>query len=225
MPPLFITFEGIDGAGKTTQIRGVASFLRKEKRKVRVLREPGGTPLGERLRELLLEGDEMTAAAEASLFAAARAELVERVIVPLLEAGLDVVCDRHVDSSLAYQAYGRGLDLDKVAAWNAYVVGGITPSRTYFLSLAAEDATIRLARQLKLFGDDIDRRGVPDRLERESIEFRRRVQDGYEKLAARFHERIMTIDAFQNPVWIKEIILEDLRELLAHDLQSSIVQV
>jgi dTMP kinase len=223
--PLFITFEGIDGAGKTTQLHAVAWFLRKQKRKVRLFREPGGTLLGDHLRSVLLDGEAITARAEASLFAAARAELVERSIRPSLDAGWDVICDRYVDSSLAYQAYGRGLDFDQVAAWNAYIVDGVTPTRTYFLSLAAEDASYRLARQLQLFGEDKDVRGPPDRLERESIAFRRRVQDGYEQLAARFSERIVILDALQRPNVIKESIREDLRELLVRDLQPELTSV
>jgi dTMP kinase len=222
MAPLFITFEGLDGAGKTTQIKSVAWFLRQQKRHVRVLREPGGTPLGDHLRDLLLHGDEITAKAEASLFAAARAQLMETVIKPLLEQGFDVLCDRHVDSSIAYQVYGRGLRFDAVAAWNAYIVGDLPPTRTYFLSLAAEDSSLRLARQLQLFGEDTDPRGPLDRLERESLAFRRRVQEGYERLAERFGERIFTVNAYLRPEQIRPIIREDLRALLVREQQEKL---
>jgi dTMP kinase len=222
MPPLFITFEGIDGAGKTSQLQAAAWFLRKQKRRVRVYREPGGTRLGDHIRDLLLHGEDVSALAEASLFAAARAQLVETLIRPSLEAGWDVVCDRYIDSSIAYQVYGRRLDLDRVAAWNAYVVRNLVPTRTYFLSLAAEDATMRLARQLRLFGED-NEVGTPDRLERESLAFRRRVQDGYEQLAARFQERILKVDAYRRPAEIKEVIRDDLTRLLAREGQSRMV--
>jgi dTMP kinase len=221
--PLFITFEGLDGAGKTTQIKSVGWFLSRQKRRVRTLREPGGTPLGDHLRELLLRGDEITAKAEASLFAAARAQLVETVIKPSLAQGFDVLCDRHVDSSLAYQAYGRGLQYDAVAAWNAYIVGDLVPTRTYFLSLAAEDSSMRLARQLQLFGENQDPQRSLDRLEQESIVFRRRVQEGYERLAEMFGERILTVNAYLRPEQIRPIIRDDLRALLAREQQDPLL--
>jgi len=220
--PLFITFEGIDGAGKTSQLQSAAWFLRKQKRPVKVLREPGGTPLGEHIRELLLHGDEMSARAEASLFAAARAELVERVIKPALEEGIDVVCDRYVDSSLAYQVYGRDLDYDAVAAWNAYMVDELAPSRTYLLSIAAEDATYGTGRQLSLF--DAEERDWErlDRLERESLIFQRRVEMGYDALATKFEERILRISAYLKPAHIKDIIRSDLQVVLATDRQPAL---
>lgn len=222
MEPLFITFEGIDGAGKTSQLQSAAWYLRKHKRRVKVLREPGGTPLGEHVRELLLHGEEMTARAEASLFAAARAELVERVIKPALEEGMDVVCDRYVDSSLAYQVYGRDLDYDAVAAWNAYIVDGLVPSRTYLLAIAAEDATLATGRQLSLF--DVEQRNWKrfDRLERESLIFQRRVEEGYNALAARFDERIVRISAYMKPAHIKDVIRHDLRAVLANARQPAL---
>jgi dTMP kinase len=222
--PLFITFEGLDGAGKTTQIRSVERFLRRgAHRKVRVVREPGDTRWGERFRELVLNDEEMTALAEASLFAAARAELVETVIRPALAAGFDVVCDRHVDSSIAYQAYGRGIDESALAAWNAYIVGDLVPHRTYYLALAAEDSSFRLARQLRLFDEDKDERGPPDRLESESLAFRLRVQQGYEELAGRFPERIKRVRASLPAQTIRAIIRDDLRELIALDAQPSLI--
>ena len=217
MGPLFITFEGIDGAGKTSQLQSAAWFLRKRGRQVRVFREPGDTPLGEHIRALLLHGDEMSARAEASLFAAARAELVERRIKPALDQGLDVICDRYVDSSIAYQVHGRGLDYDQVAAWNAYVVDGLVPSRTYLLSLAAEDAALARGRQLSLFDEPKQETSPLDRLERESLIFQRRVELGYDVLAARFSARILRISAYLKPVQIKEMIRYDLRTLLATD--------
>jgi dTMP kinase len=128
-----------------------------------------------------------------------------------------------VDSSIAYQVYGRGLEVEPVAAWNAYIVSGLTPSRTYFLSLAAEDATFRLARQLQLW-NDADQPPPPDRLERESLEFRRRVQEGYERLAERFQERIVIIDAYRRPREIKASIREDLGALMALELQPELIR-
>jgi len=220
--PLFITFEGLDGAGKTSQLQAVAWFLRKQKRKVRVVREPGDTPLGEQLRNIVLGAGDITAAAEASLFSAARAQLVERIIRPALNDGFDVVCDRFIDSSIAYQVYGRGLELPPVAAWNAYVVGGLTPTRTYLLSLAAEDASLGLGRQLRLFEEANEPDSVPDRLERESLIFRRRVQQGYEELAARFRERIYVVSAYKRVDDIKAVIRDDLRLLLERQGQREL---
>ena len=221
MGPLFITFEGIDGAGKTSQLQAAAWFLRKEKRRVRVFREPGGTQLGEHIRELLLHGQEMTAKAEASLFAAARAELVERAIKPALAEGFDVICDRYVESSLAYQVYGRGLDFDAVAAWNAYVVDDLAPTRTYLLSIAAED--VARGRQLSLFEDEADELSSPDRLERESLIFQRRVELGYDALASRFSQRILRVSAYLKPPQIKSIIRHDLSLLVSSTGHQALV--
>ena len=122
---MFITFEGLDGSGKSTQARLLAQHLGAEGREVVTTREPGGTPLGERVREVLLHGDGMTPWAEAALFAAARAELVARVIRPAVERGADVVCDRYLDSSLAYQGIARGLGVEPVLQLNLAVVDGL----------------------------------------------------------------------------------------------------
>ena len=124
---MFVTFEGIDGSGKTTQAALLAEWAAGEGHEVVAVREPGGTALGERIRELLLDGPAMTAWAEASLFAAARAELAERVIRPALLRGAWVVCDRYVDSSLAYQGAARGLGIAAVAELNATATGGLAP--------------------------------------------------------------------------------------------------
>src|SRR5579863_6037415 len=148
---MFVTFEGIDGSGKTTQAKLLAAGLPGE---VVLVREPGGTPLGERVRELLLDGPEITAWAEASLFAAARAELVERVIRPALERGATVICDRYVDSSLVYQGVARGLGIDAVYDLNLTATGGLLPEKTFVLALDPEASVARLG-------------GERDRIERE----------------------------------------------------------
>ncbi len=177
---MFVTFEGGDGSGKSTQAELAAAFLAESGREVVATREPGGTPLGERIRELLLDGPEMSAWAEASLFAAARAELAERVIRPALARGAIVVSDRYVDSSLAYQGVARGLGVDRVLDLNA-AVSGLLPDRTFVLLIDEATATARLGRR-------------PDRIEREGAEFRAAVDEGYREVAVRFPERVMVLD-------------------------------
>jgi dTMP kinase len=179
---MFVTFEGIDGSGKTTQAALLAEWAAGEGHEVVAVREPGGTPLGERIRELLLDGPEMTAWAEVSLFAAARAELAERVIRPALLRGAWVVCDRYVDSSLAYQGAARGLGIAAVAELNATTTGRLAPDTTFVLLLDLEVALERRAA------------GRPDRIEREDADFVRRVDAGYRELVAAAPGRYVVLD-------------------------------
>jgi dTMP kinase len=178
---MFVTFEGVDGSGKSTQAELAAAFLVEGGREVVATREPGGTPLGERIRELLLDGPEMSAWAEASLFAAARAELAERVIRPALARGAVVVSDRYLDSSLAYQGVARGLGIDRVLELNA-AVDDLLPNRTFVLLVDEATAAERLERRPE------------DRIEREGAAFRDTVQDGYRAVAERFPQRIVLLD-------------------------------
>jgi dTMP kinase len=185
MRPMFVTFEGVDGSGKSTQAALLVEHLTSLGREVEATREPGGTPLGEKIR-VLLDGEEPAPWTEAALFAAARAELAERVIRPALAAGTDVVCDRFLDSSLAYQGIARGLGIDRVLALNV-AVADLTPHRTFVLLLDAEVAAVRAGSS-------------PDRMEREDGTFRAAVTDGYRQLAERFPERIVVLDGSQ-PMW------------------------
>lgn len=210
---MFVTFEGIDGSGKTTQVELLREHLEGLGRAVVVEREPGGTPTGERVRELLLEGFEMTAWTEAYLFAAARAELVETVIKPALRRGADVILDRHVDSSLAYQGVGRGLGLDEVLALNRKALQDVEPHRTFLLALPAEDVSGRLGRQLPLFAS-AGRGGPPDRMEREDVEFMRAVEEGYRLLAGAFPDRIVELDAREPPKRLATKIRSAVKPLL-----------
>jgi dTMP kinase len=178
---MFVTFEGLDGSGKTTQIELLRTRLEHEGREVVVTREPGGTPLGEAIRPLVLEGPDMEPWPEAALFAAARAQLVADVIRPALARGADVLCDRYVDSSLAYQGIARGLGLDRVLDLNLDAVGGLMPDRTFLLVVDAPAAAARVG----------DR---PDRIERESAAFQSRVAAAYVELAERWPERITVLD-------------------------------
>jgi dTMP kinase len=194
---MFVTFEGVDGSGKSTQAELAAAFLAEGVREVVATREPGGTPLGEAIRELLLDGPEMTAWAEASLFAAARAELAERVIRPALARGAVVVSDRYIDSSLAYQGVARGLGIERVLELNA-AVADLLPDRTFVLLVDEPTAAARLGRR-------------PDRIEREGAGFRAAVQEGYREVAERFPERIILLDGSQP----REEIAARIREELA----------
>ena len=179
---MFITFEGLDGSGKSTQAELLRSRLDADGLEVISTREPGGTELGEKIRELVLHGGDVTPWAEALLYAAARAQHVEIVIRPALERGASVICDRYLDSSVAYQGVGRELGLDRVLDLNLAAVGGLLPDRTFLLALDVTEIGSRLDRE-------------HDRLERESEAFHARAAAGYSELAVRFPERIVVLDA------------------------------
>ena len=155
---MFISFEGVDGSGKTTQVALLAAALREEGREVVATREPGGTPAGERIRALVLEGGEIAPWTEAALFAAARAQLVDEVIRPALASGADVISDRYIDSSLAYQGIARGLGVERVLELNLLATSGLLPDRTFFLAIPPEDTAGRKDAE-------------PDRIEREAVSY------------------------------------------------------
>jgi dTMP kinase len=197
---MFITFEGVDGSGKSTQARLLAEHLGGEGRDVVATREPGGTELGERVREILLGGDAVAPWTEATLFAAARAQLVAEVIRPALERGADVVCDRYLDSSLAYQGLARGLGVERVLELNLLVIGGLLPDRTFLLLVPLDQAAVRR-------GSD------PDRIEREGDEFVASVDSAYRELAGIFAQRIVTVDGTRPPQEVAELIRGHIRDL------------
>jgi dTMP kinase len=197
---MFISFEGVDGSGKTTQVALLADSLRGEGRDVVATREPGGTPAGERIRELLLEGGEIAPWTEAALFAAARAQRVDEVIRPALARGADVICDRYIDSSLAYQGIARGLGVDRVLELNLLATSGLLPDRTFFLAISPEDTAGRKDEE-------------PDRIEREGDEFAAIVDQGYRELAAIFAKRVVTIDATMPASDISREVRGQLRDL------------
>ncbi|MFN8186686.1 MAG: dTMP kinase [Gaiellales bacterium] len=203
---MFVTFEGIDGSGKSTQARRLAEALRGLGREVVETREPGGTELGERIRGLLLGDGTIAAPAEAALFAAARAQLVDEVVLPARSRGADVVCDRFVDSSLVYQGVARGLGIDAVLALNEQALGGVLPDVTFVLVLPVDEALGRST-------------GRRDRIEAEGRGFLERVAEGYRELAVAFPERIVVVDASQAPASVAATILDQVvarLEALSH---------
>ncbi len=197
---MFITFEGQDWSGKSTQAGLLVESLRGDGRDVVATREPGGTPVGESIRTLVLDGPEMSAWAEAALFAAARAEHVAAVIRPALERGAAVVCDRYVDSSVVYQGIARGLGAERVLDLNLGVTGGLLPDRTFVLNVDPETARARHSAGL-------------DRIEREDEAFRRLVADGYSRLAELFPERVVALDGTLSPEEIATRVRDHLRDL------------
>jgi dTMP kinase len=178
---MFVSFEGLDGCGKTTQARLLARSLEEDGVDVVSTREPGGTPLGEAVRDLVLHGDHVAPWAEAALYAAARAQHVDELIRPALGRGATVVCDRYVDSSVAYQGAGRGLGVEEVLALNLTVVGGLLPDRTFLVAIDAETASARVG-------------GTRDRIESAGMGLWARVAEAYAALAELYPDRYVVLD-------------------------------
>ena len=205
---VFITFEGLDGCGKSTQMERLAAGLRERGYVVLVTREPGGTKLGEAIRDMLLDprNQGMSARAEALLYAAARAHLVHEVIRPALADGQVVLCDRYLDSSLAYQGYGRGLGFADILGLNVWATEGLFPDLTLFLDL---DDSLRSGRLA----------AVPDRLEAEDEGFHRRVAEGFRALLVEHPHRIRRVDARGSEAEVQErvrAVVEEELELFSH---------
>ena len=199
MKGLFVVFEGQDGAGKSTQIEALRSHLESCGREVILTREPGGTPIAEKIREMLLDRENrgMDAACEAYLYAAARAEHVQRVIAPALERGAVVLCDRFLLSSLAYQGYGRQLGEENIRNLNALAMRGVEPDCTFYLSLDPKEGLSRIAQ----------RGGGRDRIEMEEMDFHTRVREGYLHCASKdIHTHIL--DARQSAEDVTKQMLE-----------------
>jgi dTMP kinase len=187
---MFVTFEGPEGAGKSTLISGLVQRLRGQGRDATVSREPGAGAVGGAIREILLGGEAVQARAELFLFLADRAQHVEAIVRPALARGEIVLCDRHADSTLVYQGYGRGLDLVRLREWNAYATDGLCPDLTLLLDL---DPRIGLARL-----------SSPDRIDREPLEFHVRVREGFLLEATREPGRWRILDATRPPEEVLE---------------------
>lgn len=201
---LFITFEGPDGCGKSTQIERLKNFLCSKGYDVVLTREPGGTAMSEKIRSLILdpENKEESGVTEALLFAASRAQHVAEKIKPAIADGKIVLCDRFMDSSIAYQAYARGLGEDVVSI-NLFAIQGCFPDLTIFLDL---DPLIGQKRQIE--------RGKLDRLEQEGLVFQQRVYEGYQELIKKYPKRIKVVNADRNPESIEKDIACLIQNLL-----------
>ncbi len=200
---LFISFEGPDGSGKSTQIEYLKQYFKTNGIDAVFTREPGGTAIGEKLRQIILdkENSEIGDMTEALLYAASRAQHVDELIRPSLEEGKIVVCDRFIDSSIAYQGYGRNLG-DGVRVINELAVKGCMPDLTFFLDLDPEIGKSRI------------RSDVQDRLESEALIFHQRVYNGYKEMATYYSERFVTIDATETKKEMSDKIISKIRETL-----------
>ena len=200
-----MTFEGGEGSGKSTQIEQLADFLRGEGHEVVTAREPGTTPVGEAVREVLLQTapEDLVAESELALFLAARAQLAAQIVRPALEAGKVVLLDRFGDSSVAYQGYGRGLDPARVAELNALFTRGLEPDVTVLIDVPVEASAAR------------SRARAPDRIERAGTEFHRRVRDGYRELALNEPERFVVLDGTGSIATVQSAIRDVIRDALA----------
>lgn len=201
-----ISFEGSEGSGKSTQIARLAAHFQKAKRDVITTREPGGTEIGEQIRNIIVHnsrGDEMCAETELLLFAAARAQLVREVIAPALLRGAVVLSDRFLDSSTVYQGIGRNLAADPVNQINRFAVGNVMPDLTVVLDVPE---TVSLAR-LKQRASDL-----PDRMERENIDFYKKVREGYLVLAKSMPERFIVVDGTKGEEVIEKKIWAEVQE-------------
>lgn len=204
----FITFEGIDGSGKTTQIKYLADYLESLGHEVLLLREPGGTKISEEIRRILLDmkNEGMEPETELFLFEAARSQLVREVIRPALERGVWVISDRFHDSTTAYQGYGRGLQLDMVRELNKRAIGDVRPDMTILIELGAEAQKRRLGKRRE--------DGRRDRLDVESEAFKRRVCDGFLAIAAEEPDRVFRVESQEKKEDTARLIREQVRRIL-----------
>jgi len=190
----FISFEGIEGCGKTTQIKLAGEYLKQSHIRIIITEEPGGTPIGRRIREILLNkgsGEEICKETEMLLFSAARAQHVRNVIIPALKDGTLVLCDRFYDATIAYQGFGRGLDINFIRYLNDFSASDLKPGLTLLFDLPVEVGLKRAMHRISHMKEG----SVEDRFERENLEFHRKVREGYLSIAGQDKERFRIIDS------------------------------
>lgn len=188
MKGIFITFEGIDGSGKTTQIELLNSFLKQSGFDVLLTREPGGTDIGDKIRKILLDNKniQMSYRAETLLFLASRAELVSKIIKPSLNQGKIIICDRFFDSTIAYQGIARQLGAEKILDMSLWATENVIPDLTFLLAIDVLECENRIKNEKK----------KKDRIEKEEIDFKSKIQEGYMELADKNRERFIVIDGY-----------------------------
>ena len=203
---MFITFEGIEGSGKTTQIRHVMDFLKQRGRDCISTREPGGTATGQKIRAILLDPESrgMDPSTELLLYVADRAEHVNKVVRPSLSAGRTVLCDRYYDATIAYQGYARGLDMDLLSNLHRLIINDLKPDITFLLDLPPEAGLSRAWKQI----DEGKRAGVETRFEKEAFSFHEKVRKGYLELARMEPGRFAIIDAMNNEDQVRQDIIK-----------------
>ncbi|MGA1276870.1 MAG: dTMP kinase [Candidatus Kapaibacteriota bacterium] len=207
---MFITFEGIDGSGKSTQIEYLKEWLETRGHRVTVLREPGGNTVSENIRTLLLDSREtIDPRSELLLFTAARAQLVSKVIRPALQQNNIVICDRYIDSSVAYQGYGRGLPVEEIEQINAFATNNLIPDITFIFDLSVEDASKRAGFRSSHTNSS------PDRMERSGEDFFRKTREGYLQIAKNSERKIFIIEANGH--------VEDIREEICNIVEPFIL--
>ena len=217
---LFVTFEGPDGSGKTTQMQLLADWLRGRGFDVLTTREPGGTSIGDQIRAILHypKNADMRPATEALLFSASRAQIVDQVIRPALRRGQIVLCDRYADSTMAYQGYGHGLDLDALRTITAFATEGLTPDLTIYLDLDVEEG-LRRKRAAYEAGQS-----EWTRMDQMEVEFHRRVREGYLRMAAAEPERWLVLDARRPIEEVQALIRAKVEEKLTERLPRAEAQ-
>lgn len=204
----FITLEGPEGSGKSTHSKLIAEYIKSKGYEARTTREPGGTPAGEAIRRLLQHDstdENLCDRTEVLLFEASRAQLVHQFIIPELNRGVYVVCDRFYDSTTAYQGYGRGFALNDINSLNRFAVGGLTPDLSILFDIQPEVGLARISA----------RPGVPDRIERATLSFHKRVRDGYLELAAQNPERFAIVNT-EKP---QDVVQKEIKEILDRRLK------
>jgi dTMP kinase len=212
MKGTFVTFEGIEGSGKSTQIALLAAALKSQGKQVVLTREPGGTAIGDQVRKILLDpaNSALDPKAELLLYGASRAQHLHDVILPALVAGATVLCDRFSDATLAYQGYGRGLDLEMIQTLDCLVTAGMRPDLTLLLDIDAAIGVARAHGRNAVRGLEAEAR-----FENEEIAFHERVRQGYLKLAREFPERVRIVDASLPPEAVQLSIQEKVNKLLS----------